>query len=102
MKEDLKKGREKKKKVLPLKVHHLKLPSSGGWETKSPEFLAINPAGTVPVLVHKVRIAINFCQHCTCSCEVRIGINSASTVPVLLRLEYQSTLPALYLFLCIR
>jgi len=33
------------------KIHHV-LPSSGGWETKSSEYLSINPAGTVPVLVH--------------------------------------------------
>ena len=34
------------------KIHHL-LPSSGGWETKMPDYLSnVNPAGTVPVLVH--------------------------------------------------
>jgi len=32
---------------------HKILPTSGVWETKSPEYLRINPAGTVPVLVHK-------------------------------------------------
>jgi len=33
-------------------VHH-SLPSSGGWETKSVDYLSnINPAGTVPVLLH--------------------------------------------------
>ena len=30
----------------------LALPSSGSYETKMPWFLRINPAGTVPVLVH--------------------------------------------------
>jgi len=34
------------------KIHHV-LPSSGSWETKKAEYLTINPAGTVPVLVHK-------------------------------------------------
>ena len=33
------------------KIHHV-LPSSGSWETKNAEYLTINPAGTVPVLVH--------------------------------------------------
>merc|ERR550539_223588 len=33
-------------------IHHV-LPSSGSWETKSAAFLTnVNPAGTVPVLVH--------------------------------------------------
>ena len=33
-------------------IHHI-LPSSGGWETKSADYLNnVNPAGTVPVLVH--------------------------------------------------
>jgi len=33
-------------------VHHI-LPSSGSWETKSADYLNnVNPAGTVPVLVH--------------------------------------------------
>jgi len=33
-------------------IHHM-LPSSGGWETKSVEYLRdVNPAGTVPVLIH--------------------------------------------------
>ena len=34
------------------KIHHI-LPSSGGWETKTADYLNnVNPAGTVPVLVH--------------------------------------------------
>jgi len=33
-------------------IHKL-LPSSGSFETKTVEYLRINPAGTVPVLVHK-------------------------------------------------
>ena len=34
------------------KIHHL-LPSSAGWETKMADYLSnVNPAGTVPVLVH--------------------------------------------------
>eukprot|EP00092_Neocalanus_flemingeri_P011679 GFUD01012589.1.p1 GENE.GFUD01012589.1~~GFUD01012589.1.p1 ORF type:complete len:348 (-),score=95.98 GFUD01012589.1:88-978(-) len=34
------------------KIHHI-LPSSGGWETKSADYLNnVNPAGTVPVLIH--------------------------------------------------
>jgi len=33
------------------KRHHV-LPSSGSWETKKADYLTINPAGTVPVLVH--------------------------------------------------
>jgi len=33
------------------KIHHV-LPSSGSWETKKADYLTINPAGTVPVLVH--------------------------------------------------
>jgi len=35
------------------KENVIKLPSAGSWETKLPKFLKINPAGTVPVLVHK-------------------------------------------------
>lgn len=37
---------------IKYKSHHLDLPSIGSWETKTQEFLHINPAGTVPVLVH--------------------------------------------------
>jgi len=34
------------------KIHHI-LPSSGGWETKGVDYLNnVNPAGTVPVLIH--------------------------------------------------
>ena len=34
------------------KIHHM-LPSSGGWETKTADYLNnVNPAGTVPVLIH--------------------------------------------------
>jgi len=34
------------------KIHHV-LPSSGGWLTKKAEYLSnVNPAGTVPVLIH--------------------------------------------------
>jgi len=35
-----------------FKSHALALPSSGSYETKMPWYLRINPAGTVPVLVH--------------------------------------------------
>ena len=35
------------------KIHHV-LPSSGSWETKCADYLNnVNPAGTVPVLIHK-------------------------------------------------
>ena len=37
----------------PIPQSHLvSLPSSGSYETKMPWFLRINPAGTVPVLIH--------------------------------------------------
>ncbi len=37
---------------IPYKGHPVGLPPLGGWDTKTPAFLAVNPAGTVPVLVH--------------------------------------------------
>ena len=35
-----------------FKSIHVMLPPSGSYDTKTAAFLAINPAGTVPVLVH--------------------------------------------------
>jgi len=37
---------------IPYKGHAIDLIETGGYETLSREFLAVNPAGTVPVLVH--------------------------------------------------
>lgn len=37
---------------IEYKAHHLNLPTTGSWETKTPEYLRISPEGTVPVLVH--------------------------------------------------
>ena len=37
---------------IPFKSNHVYLRSSGSYETRTKEFLTINPAGTVPVLVH--------------------------------------------------
>ncbi|XP_057309500.1 uncharacterized protein LOC130647600 [Hydractinia symbiolongicarpus] len=37
---------------LAYKSHVVKLPKSGSFETKTSSFLQINPAGTVPVLLH--------------------------------------------------
>ncbi|MEM8937289.1 MAG: glutathione S-transferase N-terminal domain-containing protein, partial [Pseudomonadota bacterium] len=37
---------------LPYRAHHINLIETGSYETCSPAFLEINPAGTVPVLVH--------------------------------------------------
>lgn len=37
---------------LKFKSHIVHLPSAGSWESKKEKFLRINPAGTVPVLVH--------------------------------------------------
>ena len=37
---------------IPFKSNHVYLRTSGSYETRTKEFLTINPAGTVPVLVH--------------------------------------------------
>ena len=37
---------------VPFKSIHVYLRSSGSYETRTKEYLKINPAGTVPVLVH--------------------------------------------------
>ena len=38
---------------IPYASHHVHLIETGSYETLSREFLAVNPAGTVPVLVHE-------------------------------------------------
>ena len=38
---------------IPFKAHRLALLPWDGFDTKTPAFLAVNPAGTVPVLVHQ-------------------------------------------------
>ena len=35
-----------------FKQNTLRMPSAGSWETKSQEYLRLNPAGTVPLLLH--------------------------------------------------
>ena len=35
-----------------FKQNTLRMPSAGSWETKSSEYLRLNPAGTVPLLLH--------------------------------------------------